>query len=117
MGERAVQSNTAAVGTVGELIFAAEAASRGCLPFLPVGSAKGIDVLLVTPTGRKVSVQIKAQATNEMRTVDLRTGIAADVLAVMHLDDWYLVPATEIEARLVNISQIKKWSQNWKILR
>ena len=118
MGHRKHTSNTQAVGLVGELAFAAEASSRGCLPFLPVGSAKGIDLLLVTPTGRKVSVQCKAQATDQMRTVDLRTGIEADVLAVLHLDTWYLVPAKEIkDKRLVNILDIKQWKQNWRILK
>lgn len=99
------------------MIFAAEAASRGALPFMPVGQVKGIDMVLITPTGRAVTTQIKAQGTRQMKTVDLVEGMKADVLAVCHLGVWYLLPAEELSGRTVNIKQIRNGKQNWSLIR
>ena len=117
MGARRRKSNTALVGNVGEYLFCAESSSRGCVPYLPIGSAKGIDVILLTPTGRRVTVQVKAQGTDQLHTVDLCTNIMADVLAVCHLGDWYLMPGSEVKGRTVNILQVKKWNGNWSLIK
>lgn len=99
------------------MIFAAEAASRGALPFMPVGQVKGIDMVLITSTGRTVTAQIKAQGTRQMKTVDLVEDIKADVLAVCHLGVWYLLPAEELSGRTVNVKQIRNRKNNWDLIR
>ena len=116
---RKVRSDTSAVGAIGELSFASEAASRGCLPFVPVGSVSGIDLLLLTPTGKRLTIQVKAQATDRRFSIDLKTGLVADVLVLLHAKDgWHLIPAEDVGKRkIVNRKFYEAYNDCWEILK
>lgn len=121
-------SDTIGVGAVGELMFAAEARSRGCQVFFPVGEATAlVDMVVVTPSGRKLTVQIKAQSTRKFSTVDLRVGHGeyrkataghADILVVFN-DGWHLFPTRLLlpDQKTLNVNVIREYRDNWKCLK
>jgi hypothetical protein len=118
---RPASSNTTAVGVVGELMLGAEATSRGCQVFYPSGgSAAAIDLVVVTPTHRKLAVQVKTQSTQRLRTVDLGEAdkTAVDVVAVFGAaGGWFLLPAEDVRnRRTLNPSEVKPYANNWRIL-
>lgn len=118
------RSDVARVGAVGELMFAAEARSRGCIVFLPVGgdSTPSVDLVVLTPTGRKLTVQVKTQATRKFHTTTVRKrgGVreVADITAVFH-DTWHLVPRRAIGSQsfTLNVNQARKYCERWSLLR
>ena len=115
--------SNASVGAIGELMFAAEARSRGHIVFFPVGEAvAGIDLVLVSRTGRKYTIQVKAQSTEYVKTVPLVVGartaagrgshprlVNADVVAVFN-QGWYLVPRRVFskKRKTLRVSEVKQ---------
>jgi len=110
-------------------MFAAEASSRGCTVFVPLGGdAEGIDLILLTPTQRMLKVQVKTQATAQFATVRLYTNtgkhpkLRADVWAVFN-DGWHLVPYRAVAPAFshklptLNVSVCRRYKDNWKLLR
>ena len=121
MRGRLVLSDTSAIGQIGELTLGAEAISRGCLVFFPVAGVRGIDLMLLTPSHRRLTIQVKCQATTAFCTIDLKEGPRPpiDVLAVFHADEgWHLMPGGLIgDRRTINVKEVRKYKDNWKILR
>lgn len=118
---KTTSSNTAAVGVVGELMLGAEAASRGCQVFYPGGGgAAAIDLIVVTPTHRKLAVQVKTQSTQRLRTIDLGSSDKTDVNVVAVFgagEGWFLLPAEDVrQRRTLNPSEVKPYRNNWRIL-
>lgn len=115
---RARYSNPLAVGAIGELSFASEAASRGCLPFLPVGRSSGVDLMLLTPSGRRLTIQVKTQATDRRFSIDLKHTLSADVLVLLHpIDGWTLMPKEAVGNRkIVSRKLYEPWQNCWDII-
>jgi hypothetical protein len=127
MGKRAkTVSCTAAVGTVGELMFAAEARSRGCDVLFPVGgTTEGYDLVVVTPTRRKLTVQVKAQSTRKFCTTSLDKKVQSspmaplpDIVAVFH-GEWHLIPKRVLTPlqKTINVNFCKQWLNRWAVMR
>jgi hypothetical protein len=127
MGTRPDADGYTSIGAIGELMFAAEARSRGHIVFFPIGEAiSGTDVVMVSKSKRKYTVQIKTQCTAGMRSVDLRVGprsngkrkVDADIVALFWNGDWYLVPRSSYASRskTMRVSKIKK-HKGWGCVR
>lgn len=123
MGTRPDADGYTSIGAIGELMFAAEARSRGHIVFFPIGEAiSGSDVVMVSKSKRKYTVQVKTQCTDLMRSVDLRVGprgngvrkVDADIVALFWNGEWHLVPRRVFASgrktlRVSDIKQHKGW--------
>mgnify|MGYP003136410093 CR=1 FL=1 len=121
MGRQPAKSRTANVGRIAELIFAAEAESRGCTACFPGGEVPHFDLIVVTPSNRKVAVQIKGQSTELFSTIDLNstTHGPLDLLAVFNAAQggWFLVPAKVVAGRrTITGAEVRKYPANWNLL-
>jgi len=114
------------VGRIGELMFAAEATSRGCIVCTPVGGdPDDFDCVLLTPSGKLLTVQIKAQSTVNRKAVGMTTTTGnlrghADIFAICTLrDGWHLMSRKHLtpRQRTIPVSQWRKYLDNWKILK
>ena len=122
MPRHGANHDTHAVGLIGELMLGAEATSRGCTAFYPVGgNVAAIDLMVITPSNRRLTVQVKCQSTANRRTVDLGKSDKSnlDVVAVFHAGEgWFLLPAKKLgDKRTIRISEIGKYHDNWRLLR
>ena len=119
------------IGAIGELMFAAEARSRGHIVFFPIGEAiSGTDVVMVSKSKRKYTVQVKTQCTSGMKSVDLRVGagrqrgkefgprVDADIIALFWGGEWYLVPRSGYRSgrKTLRVSDIKNY-KGWGCVR
>ena len=96
--------SNASVGAIGELMFAAEARSRGHIVFFPVGEAvAGIDLVLVSRRA--------AGRGSHPRLVN------ADVVAVFN-QGWYLVPRRVFskKRKTLRVSVVKQ-HKGWGCIR
>lgn len=122
MARRPAKSRTNAVGRVTELLFAAEAESRDCIACFPCGSVPYFDLIVVTPTARKLAVQIKGQTTKAFSTVDLSAANHGpmDLLAVFndHQGGWFILPAKVVAGRrTITGAEVRKHPANWNLLK
>ena len=116
------KSRTASVGRVCELIFAATAESLGCTAFLPVGGESGVDMILRTPTNRKLACQVKGQSTTAFSSVDLRKADSSiiDVLAVFNgkAGGWFMMTGKQIaKRRTLSARVLRKHKADWDLLK
>ena len=107
-------------------MFAAEAISRGCIVCTPLGGElEDFDYVLITPSGRRLTVQVKAQSTSDRKAVGMTTTAGnlrghADVFAICTVrDGWHLMPRKYLtpRQRTIPVSQWRKYLDNWKILK
>jgi type IV secretory pathway VirJ component len=104
-------------------MFGAEAESRGCVACFPSGGAvPSIDVVLVTPSGRKLAVQVKGQSTKQFSTVDLgaKDHGAMDLLAVFNAAQggWFLIKAEVVaNRRTITGRECRRYPANWNLLK
>lgn len=130
MGTGKEGTANASLGAIGELMFAAEARSRGHVVFFPIGEAlAGMDVVMISKTGRAYTVQVKAQSTQRLRAVDLRVGpstargrrlgatVDCDIVAVFW-NEWHLVPRRTFASgrKTLRVNDIKQ-HQGWGCVR
>lgn len=122
MGHSTRSGNESTTGRIAELIFAAECESRGCTTCFPGGGVKHFDIVVITPTARKLVVQVKGQATEQFRTVDLRSTDhgPVDLLAVFNGEQggWFLLPEKILAGRrTINISEVRKHPADWNLIK
>ena len=107
-------------------MFAAEATSRGCIVLAPMGGELPyFDAVVLTPSGKFLTVQVKAQSTTDRKTIGLVTAARhirerADVIALFSVrDGWHLIPKRVVKKtqRSIPILQWRKYLNNWGLLK